>query len=353
MTTSLSFKIHADLDGYLDDPVLGPINEMIHRTIVDISEPNTASNRPYSLRQPSLAIFIEAYTLMNQFTDELHPEENFVQCHFPKLRDSVIDTYMAEVVISVVYALLYLQKSLKSQRLIPVIKKAIDTNSGCFKAFEQLAISLEKAGHYIADPSSPQPAIDWQTRFLILQEQYLSLLAVYQSVTGDAQLQLFPEIPTVSKDAAKNGVVLMADLIDTAVEANTSNLFEVLRVYIDKTSGNLKDYVNAQEVIFKANVTKSIVTYLALTDNLSELNLIRIIRSFVDGNFVVDTRTNKTPTYKELYAIAEQVFNIDLSHAATSFSNSITKNCSENAHKAIFETMGEVLVKESVKTKYK
>lgn len=353
MTTSLSFKIHADLDGYLDDPVLGPINEMIHRTIVDISEPDSASNRPYSLRQPSLAIFIEAYTLMNQFADELHPEESFVQCHFPKLRSSVIDTYMAEAVVSVVYVLLYLQKSLKSQRLISVIKKAIDTNSGCFKAFEHLAVSLEKAGHYIADPTSPQPTIDWQTRFFILQEQYLSLLAVYQSVTDDAQLQLFPEIPTVSKEAAKNGVVLMADLMDAAVEANTSNLFEVLRFYIDKTKGNLKDYVNAMEVIFKSKVTPKVVTYLALTDNLSELDLIRIIRSFVDGNFVVDTRTNKTPTYKELYAIAEQVFNIDLSHAATSFSNSITKNCSENAHKAIFETMGEVLVKESVKTKYK
>ena len=40
MTASPSFKIYADVDGYLDDPVLGPINEMIYDTILDLSEPN-------------------------------------------------------------------------------------------------------------------------------------------------------------------------------------------------------------------------------------------------------------------------------------------------------------------------
>ena len=126
-----------------------------------------------------------------------------------------------------------------------------------------------------------------------------------------------------------------------------------LRPPVPRNSGNLKDYVNAEEELFNANVTKDIVTYLALTDNLTELDLIRIIRSFADAEFVIDTRTNKTPTYKTLYAIAGKVFNIDLSNASTSFSDAIKKNCSEKAHKAIFETMGEALVKESVKTKYK
>lgn len=350
---ALSFKIHADLDGYLNDPDLGPINEMIYRTIVRISKPNAVCNRPYSLRQPPLTIFKESYSLMSQFAEESHPEENFVQTYFSQVRDSVIDTYTAEVVISVVFVLLFLQKSMKSQRLISVIKDGIDANSGYFKAFEQLAIDLEKEGYHITDSTSSRPDEDWHAKFITLQEQYLSLLAVYQSITSDSQLELFPSMTTVTKEAAQKGVIMMDDLINTAVEANTTNLFEVLRVYVGKTSGNLKDYVNAMEVVFNAKATKNIVTYLALTDNLTELDLIRITRSFIDGGFVVDTRTNKVPTYKELYAIAEQVFNIDLSNAATSFSDAIKKNCSEKAHKAIFDTMGQALVNKSVKTKYK
>ena len=222
---------------------------------------------------------------------------------------------------------------------------------------ERLVSAVERAVDGI---NANKPGEDWHTKYLALQEQYTALSALCQSLVdtppvadkNNEYLIPFHNIPAPEK-AASNGFVQIKDLFAVAKEANTSDLFEVMRVYGGRNSVNLKDYVNAEEELFNANVTKDIVTYLALTDNLTELDLIRIIRSFADGEFVVDTRTNKTPTYKTLYAIAGQVFNIDLSNASTSFSDAIKKNCSEKAHKAIFETMGEALVKESVKTKYK
>ena len=49
MTAISSFKIHADLDGYLNDPVFGPLNEMIYETLLEINAPDTASNRHYPI----------------------------------------------------------------------------------------------------------------------------------------------------------------------------------------------------------------------------------------------------------------------------------------------------------------
>lgn len=222
---------------------------------------------------------------------------------------------------------------------------------------ERLVSAVERAVDGI---NANTPGEDWQAKYLALQEQYTALSALYQSLVdtppvadkNNEYLIPFHNIPA-PEEAASNGFVQIKDLFAVVREANTSDLFEVVRVYAGKNSGNLKDYVNAEEELFNANATKDIVTYLALTDNLTELDLIRIIRSFVDAEFVIDTRTNKTPTYKTLYAIAGKVFNIDLSNASTTFCDPIKKNCSEKAHKAIFETMGEALVKESVKSKYK
>lgn len=222
---------------------------------------------------------------------------------------------------------------------------------------ERLVSAVERAVDGI---NANKPGEDWQAKYLALQEQYSALSALCQSLVdtppvadkNNEYLIPFHNIPA-PEEAASNGFVQIKDLFAVAKEANTSDLFEVMRVYGGRNSVNLKDYVNAEEVLFNANATKDIVTYLALTDNLTELDLIRVIRSFADAEFVIDTRTNKTPTYKELYAIAGKVFNINLSNASTSFSDAIKKNCSEKAHKAIFETMGEALVKESVKSKYK
>jgi hypothetical protein len=118
MTAISSFKIHADLDGYLNDPVFGPLNEMIYETLLEINAPDTASNRHYPIWHPAHVIFREAYSLMNDFAKEQHPEENFVQNHFFKVRKRLLDTYAAEIVLSVDFVLLRLRNDRKSRFLI-------------------------------------------------------------------------------------------------------------------------------------------------------------------------------------------------------------------------------------------
>lgn len=350
MKASSSFFIHADVDGYLDDPVLGPINEKIYNTIIKISVPNTASNRPYPLRQPPLAIFMEAYSLMNDFAEEPHPEENCVQYHFHKVREHVIDTYAAEVVISVVYVLLRLQRTKKSQRLISVIKSSIDANSGYFKAFEEVANDLEKLGYYVNDPSSPHSADDWQAKYLILQEQYLSLLSVYQSAAEGTQLEVFPEIPPVSKEAGKNGIVLITDLLNAVVEVDTTDIFEVLDYYTAKTSGNMRDMVEIREKLFRAKAKNQYTSNLAFSSKFKKIDIIRVFRAIFDAGKIA-TRNGEQLTLAEYFKTIGDVFDIDLSDASIHLTNSLNELYPEDKHVAIFKYLMKVFQDQHVKKK--
>lgn len=342
MSALYPFIIHADLDGYLDDPVLGPINEMIHRTIIHISEPNTASNRPYPLRQPPLAFFMEAYSLMNDFAVELHPEENCVQYHFRKVREHIIDTYATEVVLSVVFVLLRLQRTKKSQRLISVFKNNIDANSDYFKAFEKLADDLEKAGYYIDDQTSQHPAVDWQAKYLILQEQYLSLMSFCQSSKDDVQLDLFPDIPPISEEAAKNGVVLIMDLLDAAVAANTADIFDVLNYYIAKTNGNMGDMIKIREKLFKANATAHFNSNLAFNETFKKIDLIRVFLAIY--YLMVKPRVGKNLTVKEYFETIGKLFDYNFGNVTKYFSDSLNAGCSEETIVAIFDLLSQTLV---------
>jgi hypothetical protein len=342
MKAPSSFFIHADVDGYLDDPVLGPINEKIYNTIIKISVPNIASNRPYPLRQPPLAIFMEAYSLMNDFAEEPHPEENCVQYHFHKVREHVIDTYAAEVVISVVFVLLRLQRTKKSQRLISVIKSSIDANSGYFKAFEEVANDLEKLGYYVNDSSSPHSADDWQAKYLILQEQYLSLLSVYQSAAEGTQLEVFPEIPPVSKEAGKNGIVLITDLLDAVVETNTADVFDLLDYYTAKTSGNMRDLIKIREKLFRASAINQYDSNLAFNEKYEKIDLIRVFLAIF--HLLVQPRVGKKLTVKEYFDIIGKVFNYDFGNVTKYYSESLASGCSADTIKAIFELLGQNLV---------
>jgi len=339
---SASFEIHADVDGYLDDPVLGPVNEMIYDTIIEISKPNTAENRPYPLRQPPVAIFMEAYSLMNDFAEEPHPEENCFLHHFPRVREHIVDTYAAEVVLSVVFVLLRLQRTKKSRRLISVIKSHVDANSGYFKAFEEVADDLEKLGYYVSDPTSPHPAEDWQAKYLILQEQYLSLLSVYQSATEGTQLEMFPVIPPASKEAARNGIVLISDLLDAVVETNTTDVFDLLDYYVAKTSGNLRDLIKIREKLFRANAGNQYDSNLAFNEEYEKIDLIRVFLAIF--HLLVKPRVGKKLTVKEYFDIIGKVFNYDFGNVTKYYSESLGSGCSPKTIKAIFELLGQNLV---------
>lgn len=335
--------IHADLDGYLDDPVMGPLNELIYETILELQEPNAASNRHYPLRHPALVVFKESYSMMNEFAKERHPEEDFARKQFLNVRDRLLDTYAAELVLSVVFVLLSQQDTKKSRRLISAIKRAVDVNSAYFKAFEKLA-------------SKPLSKEDWHSKYLALQEQYYALSALYQSTINTPPitdkhnqfLLSFDRQPN-PEEATNDGLVQVNALLNAAIDAKTSDIFLVLRYYLAKAKGDVLKMVEVQEEIFNAQTVTAFTSNLVFADSLSQLDIIRVFRSLNDAGFVNNRRTGKKATYKELFDVAEKMFNIDLSGASSAFNNSLQECCSEETQTAVFDTMSQAFLNKSVR----
>lgn len=344
MIAKPSFIVYADLDGYLNDPVNGSVNNKIYDTLLEISKPRTGNNRPYPLRQPEEVIFVESYSLMNDFANDPHPEKNFVQRYFLKVRDHLIDTYAAEAVLSVVFVLLSQYDTKKSQRLASAIKRAVDADSAYFKVFEQLANELK------------QPVEDWQAKYHALQEQYMALSALYQSTIDTPPvtdkhnqfLLSFDRQPN-PEETANDGLVQVNALLNAAIDAKTSDIFLVLRYYLAKAKGDVLKMVEVQEEIFNAQTATAFTSNLDFADSLSQLDIIRIFRSFNDAGFVNNRRTGKKATYKELFDVAEKMFNIDLSGASSAFNNSLQESCSEETQTAVFDTMSQAFLNKSVR----
>lgn len=350
MTASPSFKIYADVDGYLDDPVLGPINEMIYDTILDLSEPNATGNRHYPLRNPALAIFKEAYSLMNDLAKDAHPEENFVQKHFFPLRDRLIDTYAAEMALAVVFVLLYLQNTKKSQRLISAIKRAVDVNSGYFKAFMRLATHLEKLGFsVVVDDSSPTD-IDWHTKFLKLQEQFQELSALCDSAVitppvvdkhNQYRLSLFsPE------EGVRCGIIQVKELINAAAEAGSTNIFQVLRYLFAKYQGDMVELVKLQEELFNPAALSAFTSNLAVNEDVNKLDLIRIFLAIFYAKIIV-SRDNKELTIKEYFETLGKLLDYDFGNVSKTFRNSLQEGCSDETTGAIFKVLSKVIIEQA------
>ena len=341
MSVLPSFKIHADLDGFLDDPVHGPLNEMIYQTILELSEPNTASNRHYPLRHPALVIFKESYSLMNDFANSNHPEDGFVQNHFSFLRDRLLDTYAAEAVLSVGFVLLSHHQSKKSLRLIAAIKRTINPDSACFKAFEPLAS--------VAD--YPElPADDWHSKYLDLQERYFALSALYQSsipnppASGkDRQLSLSLDIPYSPVHCARLGVVQVKDLLNTAVEANSSDIFQVLRFYLAKSNDNLLELVKVNQETFLKRSALMMSSNLALSKTFSKIDCIRVFRALYEAGKIT-SRDGSKLSLKAYFKTVGDFLGIDLSDASTIFSASLADSYSGDKHTAIFNQLAQSII---------
>lgn len=350
MTASPSFKIYADVDGYLDDPVLGPINEMIYDTILDLSEPNAAGNRHYPLRNPVRAIFKEAYSLMNDLAKDAHPEENFVQKHFFPLRDRLIDTYAAEMALAVVFVLLYLQNTKKSQRLISAIKRAVDVNSGYFKAFMRLAAHLEKLGFSVVVGDSSSADIDWHTKFLKLQEQFQELSALCDSsvvtppvVDKHNQYRLSLYTP---EEGVRCGIIQVKELINAAAEAGSTNIFQVLRYLFAKYQGDMVELVKLQEELFNPAALSAFTSNLAVNEDVNKLDLIRIFLAIFYAKIIV-SRDNKELTIKEYFETLGKLLDYDFGNVSKTFRNSLQEGCSDETTGAIFKVLSKVIIEQA------
>lgn len=348
MTPTPSFKIYADIDGYLDDPVLGPVNEMLYETILDASEPNIASNRHYPIEQTPLEIFKETYSLLNEFVKERHPEERFIRNHFSKTRKHLSDTYAAEVVLSVAFVILSLLKTKKSRRLILAIKRSVDVSSGYFHSFAQLSSNLLKNGFSFDFDSSPPP-VDWQSKYLSLQERYYALASLYQSAIQSPpitdrnnQIMLPFDDPSTTLDVARLGVVQVKDLLHAAIEANSSDLFQVLRTYLASTNGNLLELVKVSQESFKKRANSLFASNLASSKSFSKIDCIRVFRALYDAGKIA-TRDGSSLTLKAYFQIIGDLLDIDLSDASTVFSSSLADSNSATKHTAIFDQLAKVI----------
>ena len=338
---ALSFKIHADLDGYLDDPVMGQVNEKIYDTLLAFDRPDVATNRPYPIPRPPEVIFTEAYSLMNDFAAELHPEEDFIRKHFHKVCTRLLDTYAAEIVLSVDFVLLRLQDERKNRFLVSAIKRAVDVNSAYFKAFERLADELN------------QPEEDWQAKYLSLQEQYQALSSLFQSTINTPPIiernnQLRLALPPNPQETANNGLVQIMDLLNTVTKAKSANIFEVFRYYLAHAKGDVLKMVEIHEELFNDEIASTYTSHLAISESLSEIDLIRVFLSLYEAGFIINRKTGKKPTKTEYFNTIGELFNIDLSDAVGIYSRSLQQGCTEETMKAIFNTLAQKLVTKPV-----
>ena len=330
MTAISSFKIHADLDGYLNDPVFGPLNEMIYETLLEINTFDNSSNRHYPIWHPAHVIFREAYSLMNDFAKEPHPEENFVRDHFFKVRKRLLDTYAAEIVLSVDFVLLRLQDERKSRFLISAIKRAVDVNSYYFKAFEQLANELD------------EPEEDWKEKYHTLLKQYDALCASIPSPLTDKKNQYLLPLDTI--EAARHGYVHVQDLLQAVDKVKTANLYKVLTYLLADIKGDFQEMVKTKERLHNDELASTYTSHLAISKQISEIDLIRVFLALYESGCIIDRKTRKKPTQKEYFKTIGDLFDIDLSDATATYSRSLQQGCSEETTEAIFILLAQALL---------
>ena len=325
---ALSFKIHADLDGYLDDPVMGQVNEMIYDTILSFDRHDVATNRPYPIPRPPEVIFTEAYSLMNDFANELHPEEDFARKHFYKVCNRLLDTYAAEIVLSVDFVLLRLQDERKNRFLISAIKRAVDANSAYFKAFERLADELSG------------PVVNWKAKYFALQRQYDALSASIPPPLADTNNQLF--LPFDSIEAVRQGYVSIEDMIGMAEKHETSNIYLVLRLLLDDINRDFKDMVMAADEMANKRESNSYTSNITISKSFTKIDCIRVIISLYKRG-KLKTRDGSKLTQKALFEDFGNFLGVDLSSAPTEYTNSLSDSNKLAKNIAIFDELSSAV----------
>jgi len=328
---ALSFKIHADLDGYLDDPVMGQINQRIYDIICEINAPKNANNRPYPVRHPAHVIFREAYSLLNVLLGELYPEEDFVRKHFFEVRDRLLDTYAAEIVLSVDFVLLRLRDDRKSRFLASAIGHAVDVNSDYFKAFQRLADELNV------------PEEDWKAKYLALQRQYDALCASIPPPLTDKRNQYYLPLDTI--EAARQGFVHVQDLLEAAVKAETMNIYKVLRLLFANFKGDYQEMVKTYEELAENRAANSYTSHITIAKSFTKIDCIRVIISlFKKGKF--KTRDGSQLTQKVLFEDFGNFLGVDLSNGPTEYNNALSDNNKLSKNIAIFEVMSSAVTED-------
>ena len=217
---------------------------------------------------------------------------------------------------------------------------------------ERLVSAVERAVDGI---SANKPGVDWHAKYLALQEQYTALSSLYQSLVdappvadkNNEYLLSFFDKPT-PEETASNGLVQVKDLLDAAIEANTNDVFEVMEYYFANAKGDVQELVKIKKKTFDRMVASKFTSNLAFNlDDFTILDLVRVCYGFYNSG-MVGPRVGKELTQKEFFDTMGKVFDVDLSKASKSKSNSVGSGCREETQTAIFDVMKQAPLNKSV-----
>ena len=212
---------------------------------------------------------------------------------------------------------------------------------------ERLVSAVERA---VDGNTANKPEGDWRTKYLSLQEQYRALSALYQSIVetppvadkNNEYLISFDAKPTL-EETATVGIVQIKDLLNVAIESNTSDIFDVLSYYLANTKGDFQELVKIQKKAYNEKVMSKFTSNLAISKTFSKIDCIRVFRSLIDAGKIV-TRDGSKLTHKAYFSAVGDFFGVDLSDAATVFSASLSDGNSGTKHTAIFDQLSSVIL---------
>ena len=180
-----------------------------------------------------------------------------------------------------------------------------------------------------------------------LQHDYEELqMAAFKD--KDNQLSFgFSNAPDGS-DIPRDSIIQIVDLLNSALEAKTSNVFKLLRYIFSKTQGDLVELVKFKEEMFDANTVTSYTSNLAFNREFSKIDLIRVFRAIYDLRMII-SRDGQDLSLDEYFNTLGDLLDYKLSDANKYFSNSIGEGCSEATITAIFDTLAQALLNKSVR----
>ena len=347
------FKNHADLDGYLEDPVFGPLNEKLYAAILDVSEPDYADGRLYRLTRTPFLVMRDAYRQLNKIVLERHPEEAFKTKYLRPLKDEYEDSHYAQLVFSVVYVVFSILGTKQSERMMLAIERSMAAESAYFPIFRKLAKELASSGFAIdVNNKSPMPP-DWHLEYIKLNEKYNAL----QHDFDELQLAAFKEKDNqlcfgfandLGDDIPRDSIIRVIDLLDAALAAKTTNVFKLLRYIFSATHGDIAELVRLREEMFDANTTTPYTSNLAFNKEFSKIDLIRVFRAIYDLGMII-ARDGNELTLDEYFNTIGDLLDCKLSDAQKYFSNSTGEGLSEDTITAIFDKLSEALLNKSVR----
>ena len=340
------FKIHADLDGYLEDPVFGPLNEKIYGTILDVCEPDYSVGRLYRLNRTPFQVLRDAYRQLNKIVLERHPEESFKSKYLRPLKDEYDDSHYAKLVFSVVYVVFSVLGTKQSPRMMSAIERCMAADADYFPVFRELAADLESSGFVMdINNTTPMPP-DWHLEYINLNERYNELQRQYDELRKDENNQFNIDFP----QNASNQIIYIDDLIKAATEVKTTNIFHALRYYYIKTQGDMVEYVKAKEELFASIEANQYTSNLAVSKSFTKIDVIRLFRALYDAKKIV-SRNGEELTLTEYFNTIGDFLNINLSDATTYLGSSLQELYPEDKHVAIFKQLSQVFLKEHVTNK--